>query len=166
MRQVLIFLRLRWLLVLLFSLTWVTIGKATTLAERSNFGQSSLAAKVTAGGPAFEGALYSPQKLQQLAGYLERRGVQVMETTGNPAFVARADGTGSMLLPRNPTALQVKHELSHYLDARNMGFEAYRDLGRAGREMSVLDRLQGNRIWGQMNGAEKTFSIDYATGIQ
>ena len=45
MRQVSTFLRLRWLLVLLFSLTWVTIGKATTLAERSDFWQSSNAAK-------------------------------------------------------------------------------------------------------------------------
>jgi RHS repeat-associated protein len=125
-----------------------------------------IAGEVTAAGPAFEGALYSPRKLQQLTGYLEGRGVQIMETEGNPSFIARSNGTGTMLLPRNPTALQVSHELSHYLDFRNMGFAAYRDLGRAGREMSVLERLQGNRIWGQLNSAEQSFSIGYATGIK
>ncbi|NJM37870.1 MAG: hypothetical protein HC845_08460 [Akkermansiaceae bacterium] len=35
---------LRWLLVLLISLTWVTMGNAAALAERSDFGGSSLAA--------------------------------------------------------------------------------------------------------------------------
>jgi hypothetical protein len=118
-----------------------TTGDRVSLAQFAGF----LAAKVTAGGPAFEGALYSPQKLQQLTGYLERRGVQIAETSGNPAFIARANGTGTMLLPRNPTVLQVKHELSHYIDFRNMGFDAYKGLGRSGREMSVLERLQANR---------------------
>ena len=62
--------------------------------------------------------------------------------------------------------VQVKHELSHYLDVNKLGFEAYKDLGRAGRAISVLERLQGNRVWGQMNEAERVWSIDYATGIK
>jgi hypothetical protein len=35
---------LRWLAVLLLSLLWATMGSAAALAERGNFGQSSLAA--------------------------------------------------------------------------------------------------------------------------
>jgi hypothetical protein len=124
------------------------------------------AARITVNEPAYEGTLYSPQKLQQLRNYLERRKVQMMATTGNPAFLARIDGTGTMFLPANPTVLQVKHELSHYIDFRNLGFEGYIDLGRAGREMSVLNRLKRNRCWEQMNATERAFSIKYATELK
>ena len=142
------------------------VGDIAKVGMKPLFGKSSVKALSNVTDSAFGGTPYSPQKLQQLAGYLERRGIQVMETGGNPAFIGRTDRTGTILLPRNPTELQVKHELSHYLDFRNLGFEAYRNLGRAGRERSVLERLQGNRIWGTMNEAEKRFSIDYATGIK
>jgi hypothetical protein len=125
------------------------------------------------GGAAFGGRLYPPEKLNQLVSYLERRGVSVYGTEGNPRFLARADGTGMMELPANPTELQVKHELSHYLDFKDLGFDAYRDLGGAGplqarylREVSVLERLQQNRIWGQMNQAEKEFSINYVERLR
>jgi hypothetical protein len=87
-------------------------------------------------------------------------------TEGNPGFLARADGTGQMLLPARPTNLQVKHELSHYLDFRNMGYEAYRDMGRAAREASVLKRLQANRSWPTYNEAERQFSIDYVNRLK
>lgn len=80
-------------------------------------------------------------------------------------FMARADGTGQMLLPANPTVLQVKHELSHYLDFRKMGFEAYRDMGRVNREASVLDRLQANRSWSTFTDAERQFSIGYVNRL-
>lgn len=110
---------------------------------------------------AFDGQLYSPDKMRQLVKYLERCNISVYGTEGNPAFIAKADGTGQMLFPENPTVLQVKHELSHYLDFKNMGFEAYRDMGRLGREVSVLDRLQQNRVWSQLNTSEREFSINY-----
>jgi hypothetical protein len=70
-----------------------------------------------------------------------------------------------MYLPANPTTLQVKHELSHFLDFKNMGFDSYNAMGRAGREASVLQRLQGNRAWGGFNEAEKAFSIQYPAGL-
>ena len=117
-------------------------------------------------GAAFGGKLYPEKKLQQLKRYLERRGVELRETTGNPRFDAHRNGTGVMHLPRNPTALQVKHELSHYLDFRNMGFEAYRCLGRPRRELAVLERLQSNRIWQSLNDIERNWSVDYARGLQ
>ncbi|WP_029920626.1 zincin-like metallopeptidase toxin domain-containing protein [Nevskia soli] len=71
-----------------------------------------------------------------------------------------------MELPENPTALQVKHELSHYLDFQQLGYDAYRDLGRYGREASVLERLQQNRIWDQLNPAEQDFSVNYVERLR
>lgn len=115
---------------------------------------------------AFDGALYPTEKLRQLVSYLEKRGVSVYGTEGNPSFIARADGTGMMQLPANPTVLQVKHELSHYLDFKKMGFEAYRDMGRTAREASVLDRLKNNRLWPNLNQAEKDFSINYVERLR
>jgi hypothetical protein len=46
-----------------------------------------------------------------------------------------------------------------------MGFDAYNAMGRAGREASVLQRLQGNRIWGGLNEAEQAFSIQYPASL-
>ncbi|MBB5020608.1 hypothetical protein HNQ59_003933, partial [Chitinivorax tropicus] len=124
---------------------------------------------------AFDGALYPQDKLRQLVSYLDKRGVRVYGTNSNPRFDAKWDGTGTMYLPENPTALQVKHELSHYLDLRNQikaaddvrsGVQAYVDMGRVGREEAVLNRLQGNRIWQQLNDAEKNFSIDYVNRLK
>ncbi|WP_184500015.1 zincin-like metallopeptidase toxin domain-containing protein [Rhizobium esperanzae] len=80
--------------------------------------------------------------------------------------MARANGSGQLLLPENPTVLQVKHELSHYLDFKKMGFEAYRDMGRLGREASVLERLQANRSWSAYTDAERRFSIDYVNRLR
>jgi hypothetical protein len=102
------------------------------LSKGAPFGNAADAIAAESGGAAFGGNLYPPEKLRQLVSYLERRGVSVYGTEGNPRFIARVDGTGMMELPANPTALQVKHELSHYLDFKELGFEAYRDFGGSG----------------------------------
>jgi len=124
---------------------------------------------------AFDGKLYPDKKISQLVPYLNKRGVDVMETRGNPAFIGNWDGTGVMKLPANPTELQVKHELSHFIDFRNSikqapsvrdGVQNFVDMGRLGREQSVLDRLQNNRIWNQLNDDERTFSINYVEGLK
>jgi hypothetical protein len=124
---------------------------------------------------AFDGKLYPDHKINQLVQYLNKRGIDVMETQGNPAFIGNWNGTGNMKLPANPTELQVKHELSHYIDFRNSinqsdsvreGVQNYVDMGRLGREQSVLDRLQNNRIWNQLNDAEQSFSIDYVDRLK
>ena len=70
------------------------------------------------------------------------------------------------LLSRNPTILEVTHELSHYIDFRNLGLQGYINLGRTGRELSVLGRLQGNRLWGALTAEEQIWSIDYASSLQ
>jgi len=124
---------------------------------------------------AFDGKLYPSNKIEQLVPYLEKRGVTVMETRGNPSFTGNWDGTGVMKLPANPTELQVKHELSHFIDFRNQikqaptvreGVQGFVDMGRLGREQSVLDHLQNNRVWNQLNNAERSFSIDYVERLR
>ncbi|EHG6663816.1 hypothetical protein J3893_001523 [Salmonella enterica subsp. enterica serovar Nigeria] len=117
-------------------------------------------------GAVFDGQLYPPDKMRQLVAYLERRNVSVFGTHGNPSFSGMADGSGQILLPANPTILQVKHELSHYLDFRNMGFSQYKALTRVEREESVLLRLKNNRSWNNFNDAEKKFSIDYVERLK
>ena len=112
-------------------------------------------------GPALGGALYSEGKFQQLVPYLNKRGVSVFETTGNARYVARADGTGTMYLPANPTTLQVKHELSHFLDHRRLGFERYSEVRSSARESWVRSRLMQNRSWDDFNPAEQDFIIRY-----
>lgn len=124
---------------------------------------------------AFDGKLYSDKKINQLVQYLEKRNVTVMETKGNPSFTGNWNGTGVMRLPANPTELQVKHELSHFIDFRNQirqaptvreGVQDFVDMGRLGREQSVLDHLQNNRVWNQLNDAERTFSVDYVDRLR
>jgi hypothetical protein len=66
----------------------------------------------------------------------------------------------------NPTVLQVKQELSHYLDFRNLGFRKFFDIGRTAREELVLERLQANRSWKTFNETEKQFSIDYVERLR
>ncbi|VAW59637.1 hypothetical protein MNBD_GAMMA11-2265 [hydrothermal vent metagenome] len=124
---------------------------------------------------AFDGKLYSDKKITQLVQYLDKRGVSIMETRGNPSFTGNWDGTGVMRLPANPTELQVKHELSHFIDFKTQikqaptvreGVQNFVDMGRLGREQSVLDRLQNNRIWNQLNDAEQSFSTNYVERLK
>jgi hypothetical protein len=63
------------------------------------------------------GELFPAEKIPALAKYLDRRGVFFHEGV-NGSF----DGVrGVVTLPRNPTKLNVRHELSHMLDYRKYG---------------------------------------------
>jgi len=88
---------------------------------------------------------------------LDRRGVWLTEGV-NGSF----DGVrGVMTLPRNPTVLQVRHELSHFLDFQEYGDDYYRLFNSFEREEMVLDRLMNNRVWGTLNDAERDWSLLY-----
>lgn len=115
---------------------------------------------------AFDGALYPKEKLSSLVKYLEKRGVNVYGTEGNPKFVGMWDGTGQIYLPKDPTVLQVKHELSHYLDFKNFGVEQYVKLSRYEREALVLYRLEKNRLCPGLNELEKEFSRKYVKDLR
>ena len=114
-----------------------------------------------------DGQFYPKDKLTSLVNYLERRNVYAYGTEGDAFFVAKPNGAAAQIFwPANPTVLQVKHELSHYLDFKNLGFEAYAKLNRYERERLVLERLQNNRLWEGLNQSEKQFSIDYVERLK
>lgn len=66
-----------------------------------------------------------------------------------------------MPLPRNPTKLNVKHELSHMLDYRKYADDYYQRFTAMQREQMVLERLKSNRIWDKLNEAERQWSLKY-----
>ena len=106
-----------------------------------------------------DGELYPKNKLSMLINYLEKRGTYVYGTIGDPYFTGRRNGALQLYFPERPTILQVKHELSHWLDFRRLGYEEYSKLSVYQREKMVLERLQENRIWKDLNQFEKDFSV-------
>jgi hypothetical protein len=103
------------------------------------------------------GDLFPTDKIPGLVKYLDRRGIYVHEAM-NGSF----DGVrGVMTLPRNPTKLNVRHELSHMLDYRKYGDDYYKLFTPAQREQMVLERLKNNRIWDKLNDAERDWSLNY-----
>jgi hypothetical protein len=55
--------------------------------------------------------------------------------------------------------------LSHWLDYKKLGFDGYSKLNRSQREQLVLERLQRNRIWDDLNILEKEISEKYVADI-
>ena len=110
-----------------------------------------------------DGQLYPVDKLRLLGNYLHLRGVDVNITKGNPGFQARNPITGkpALYFTENPTVLEIKHELSHWLDYKSLGIEKYSQLSRLEKEQMVLERLNLNRVWESLNDQEKAFSFGY-----
>ena len=103
------------------------------------------------------GKLFPAEKIPALVKYLDTRGIYLHEGV-NGSF----DGVrGVMTLPRNPTRLNVRHELAHMLDYRKYGDDYYKLFTPAQREEMVLDRLKNNRIWNKLNDAERDWSLSY-----
>lgn len=103
------------------------------------------------------GQLFPVEKIPALVKYLDRRAIYLHEGV-NGSF----DGVrGVMTLPRNPTKLNVRHELSHMLDYRKNGDDYYELFTSAQREQMVLERLKNNRIWDKLNDRERDWSMRY-----
>ena len=101
------------------------------------------------------GELFPAEKIPALVKYLNRRGIYLHEGI-NGSF----DGVrGIMTLSKNPTRLNVRHELSHMLDYNKYGDAYYTKFTPAQRV--VLDRLKNNRIWDQLNDLERKWSLNY-----
>ena len=103
------------------------------------------------------GELFPSEKISALVNYLESRGIYLYEGI-NGSF----DGVRRVMrLPRNPTKLNVRHELSHMLDYKKYGDDYYKLFTPSQREKMVLQRLKNNRNWGRMNDAERKWSLNY-----
>ncbi len=72
-----------------------------------------------------------------------------------------------MYLWPNSTVLQVKHELSHYLDYKRLGLENYTALSTFEKEHMVLERLRNKKkFWNQLSLEERLFSEKYVEDIK
>ena len=113
------------------------------------------------------GQAYPPEKLKRLIAHFEKNGTDVVCTFNQKQawFQARNPETGRPTLgfPPRPTVLQVRHELSHWLDCKTLGVDKYAKLSEYHKEQMVLDRLKQNRIWsnGVTNRSERDFSKKY-----
>lgn len=116
-----------------------------------------------------DGTLYSSKDLVLLENYLKKRGIELK--IGDKYLPANKGGafnaeTGTIILKDNPTRYEVLHEVSHYIQYKNIGKGAYKNLPRAGKtfdtkqfnapEQFVYDMLSNNtRRWKSFTEAER-----------
>ncbi len=149
--------------------TWLA-EEGTAAARIVPMGQA-VSAEVQ--GARLGGRLYGEGQLVKLESYLGRRNVTLVRDAdeflaaqgANGLFRANANGTGALYLRSNPTQYEVWHELQHFRDFRNTGFDAYKALQRVGREQSVYDVLSGARRWPMLNAAEQDHAFRYILSL-
>jgi len=111
------------------------------------------------------GELYGSQKLTQLEHYLERRGfgLQVGDEFLNPSKAGGFNAAKKiMMLRSNPTQYEVWHELAHFRQFQQLGFDKYSRLSRVQKEQFVFDLLENSpRRWNLLNVDQRRHAIDY-----
>jgi hypothetical protein len=114
------------------------------------------------------GELYDTNKLSQLNGYLNRRGVELR--VGDDYLPLGKGGgfdaeQGILYLRDNPTNYEVWHELSHFRQYQNIGKDAYLNLPRGefnAPEQFVFDMLENSpKRWNALNFEERQHAIWY-----
>ncbi|MEK4245261.1 zincin-like metallopeptidase toxin domain-containing protein [Psychrobacillus sp. FSL K6-2684] len=126
------------------------------------------------------GKYYSEKDLKLLGNYLGKRGVTLK--VGDEFLPPGKGGgfnynTGELVLKSNPTQYEVWHELSHYIQYKQIGKEAYSKLPRTSGsvpitdltrfnapEQFVYDMLSNNpKRWNYLNEAEQLHANWYIT---
>ncbi|MGX1826665.1 zincin-like metallopeptidase toxin domain-containing protein [Paenibacillus taichungensis] len=126
------------------------------------------------------GKLYSEKDLNLLGNYLDKRGVNLK--VGDEFLPPGKGGgfnynTGELILKSNPTQYEVWHELSHYVQYKQIGKEAYSNLPRTSGpvpmndlskfnapEQFVYDMLSNSpKKWNSLNEAEQLHANWYIT---
>jgi hypothetical protein len=117
------------------------------------------------------GRLYGAERLATLKRYLGRRGVSL--EVGSPdlpygkagVFMSNADGSARLLLKAQPTNQLVWHELSHFIQWRRLGSDAYRALPRStsfnAPEQFVFDMLERPTRWYRLTEEYRIHSAEY-----
>ncbi|WP_285889144.1 pre-toxin TG domain-containing protein [Paenibacillus glycanilyticus] len=124
------------------------------------------------------GNLYTKKDLKLLGNYLGRRGVSLK--VGDEYLPPGKGGgfnyiTDELVLRSNPTQYEVWHELSHYIQYKQIGKDAYTNLPRTKGEVPMNDLSKFNapeqfvfdmlsnseRRWNLLNAEEKQHAIDY-----
>lgn len=161
------------------SLNWLKAGTATVVAAgksawnkmaswfRSPKAKPSTAAKTTdfmAG--RLGGELYDARKLQQLGGYLEKRGFK-LRMDGDDIFPSHIAGgfdgpAREIILRTNPTQMEVWHELSHFRQFQKLGPEAYIKQTTVTKEQFVFDLLENSpRRWSSFTPEQRSSAVEY-----
>ncbi|SHN80669.1 WXG100 family type VII secretion target [Paenibacillus sp. ov031] len=126
------------------------------------------------------GKLYGEKDLNLLGNYLDKRGVNLK--VGDEFLPPGKGGgfnynTGELILKSNPTQYEVWHELSHYVQYKQIGKEAYSNLPRTSGpvpmndlskfnapEQFVYDMLSNSpKKWNSLNEAEQLHANWYIT---
>ncbi len=119
------------------------------------------------------GQLYPAAKLEQLGSYLAKRGValkvgdEFLPPDARGVFAVYNSGGAELVLGSNPTAYEVWHELSHYIQYRRIGEEAYTALSRSRElgnvpEQFVFDMLENSpKRWSALTYEEQQHAIAY-----
>jgi Metallopeptidase toxin 4 len=115
------------------------------------------------------GELYPASRLPVLERFLARRGITLQ--VGDEFVPAHAAGAfdsagGRILLRSNPTKYEVWHELSHWIQFRRIGPDAYRALPRWAREQFVFDMLENNSArWMSLSSPQRQHAVDYILSV-
>lgn len=126
----------------------------------------------------YGGKLYSERDLQLLNKYLEKRGVKLK--VGDEFLPPNKGGgfnyiTDQLILRSNPTQYEVWHEMSHFIQYKKIGKEAYASLPRTKGKVPMKDLSQFNapeqfvfdmlsnseKRWNMLNKRERQHAIDY-----
>ena len=156
------------------SLGFGTVGSLGRAGMRAGFTTADFAGKIPEVGTRLYGVgglLYGTERLGNLGRYLSRRSVTLVldadiELAGNAgAFIAHRNGTARLLLRTDPTAELVWHELSHFVQWRRVGPEAYmrfpRMSGNHVPEQFVFDLLQRPIRWDRLSPGYRLHMVDY-----
>jgi RHS repeat-associated protein len=143
-------------------LTWGESSVMSKLLSASLPGAAvdEAAVAVAAGGARVAGELYGAERLEKLAQYLAERDVELvpnadalLDSVSTPIEQVNArlqvfeDETAKLYLRSDPTRYEVWHELGHYLDFRDMGYDAFIRAGDTQLEQNVYDLLRSPRRW-------------------
>ncbi len=158
-------------------------GTYTSFSSGTRVSGSAYGVKPGAGGH----QIFDSRALDKLRAYLDKREVDLKIGSEaaewfakNPkaigGFEVPVAGSPTMYLPANPTRYEVWHEMSHYIEYRNIGRAEYMrgidPFRRAAREGFVWRQLHGpkpgmpghGRRWGMLNQDEQGNALDYAAG--
>jgi len=112
------------------------------------------------------GELFPQSQLPALERYLGNRSVSLH--VGDDLLPKHVAGgfnaeTGQLFLRSSPTRYEVQHELSHFIQARKLGLEAYSAQSRGQKEQFVYDMLSNNtKRWaGQLNEEQREHASGY-----
>jgi hypothetical protein len=119
------------------------------------------------------GQQYGARRLETLRRYLAKRGVTLEVGSSELAagaageFRASANGIARLLLKANPTKELVWHELSHFVQWKNIGPDAYRALprvfGNNVPEQFVFNTLDTPGRWGRLSLGYREHMVKYIT---